>query len=125
MHRRYSTAEACSRLPTIVGQAESGFEIELTRRDEPVAVVISRREFERLRGRRQHAAMRYAAYNGYLRVEACRKEWDNPTMIVTLDEKRRLTVPVALAPAAPGDAFDARFDVDDDTIIFRRIKRSK
>jgi hypothetical protein len=53
------------------------------------------------------------------------REWDNPTVIVTLDEKRRLTVPVALAPAAPGDAFDARFDVDDDTIIFRRIKRTK
>jgi hypothetical protein len=31
-------------------------------------------------------------------------------MIVTLDEKRRLTVPLAVAPAAPGDAFDARFD---------------
>ncbi|HEV8253293.1 MAG TPA: hypothetical protein VGQ78_00940 [Vicinamibacteria bacterium] len=34
-------------------------------------------------------------------------------MIVTLDEKRRLTIPVALAPAAPGDAFDARFDEED------------
>jgi hypothetical protein len=31
-------------------------------------------------------------------------------MIVTLDEKRRLTVPLALAPTTPGDAFDARFD---------------
>jgi hypothetical protein len=46
-------------------------------------------------------------------------------MIVTLDEKRRLTVPVALAPAAPGDAFDARFDADEDAIVFRRIKRGK
>ena len=46
-------------------------------------------------------------------------------MIVTLDEKRRLTVPVALAPARPGDAFDARFDVDEDTIIFRRVTRPK
>ncbi|HOX04437.1 MAG TPA: hypothetical protein PKW32_18910 [Verrucomicrobiota bacterium] len=25
--------------------------------------------------------------------------WDNPTMIVTLDAKRRLSVPVSLAPA--------------------------
>ena len=48
-----------------------------------------------------------------------------PLMIVTLDEKRRLTVPVALAPAAPGDAFDARFDQDEDAIVFRRIKRGK
>ena len=46
-------------------------------------------------------------------------------MIVTLDDKRRLTVPVALAPAAPGDAFDARFDQDEDAIVFRRIKRGR
>ena len=44
-------------------------------------------------------------------------------MIVTLDEKRRLTVPLALAPTAPGDAFDARFDQEEDAIVFRRIKR--
>ena len=44
-------------------------------------------------------------------------------MIVTLDGKRRLTVPVALAPASPGDAFDARFGEDEDAIVFRRIKR--
>jgi hypothetical protein len=46
-------------------------------------------------------------------------------MIVTLDEKRRLTVPVALAPAAPGDAFDASFDEDEDAIVFRRVKRGR
>ena len=46
-------------------------------------------------------------------------------MIVTLDEKRRLTVPVALAPATPGDAFDARFDAEEDAIVFRRVKRGK
>ena len=47
--------------------------------------------------------------------------WDNPTMIVTLDAKRRLTVPAALAPAAPGDYFDAQFDADEDAIVFRRL----
>ena len=46
-------------------------------------------------------------------------------MIVTLDGKRRLTVPVALAPAAPGDAFDATFDEEEDTIVFRRVQRGK
>jgi len=46
-------------------------------------------------------------------------------MIVTLDEKRRLTVPVALAPATPGDAFDARFDEEEDAIVFRRVKRGR
>jgi hypothetical protein len=46
-------------------------------------------------------------------------------VLVTLDGKRRLTVPVALAPAAPGDAFEASFDEEEDAIIFRRVKRSK
>ena len=42
-------------------------------------------------------------------------------MIITLDSKRSLTVPTALAPAAPGDYFEARFDPDEDTLVFRRI----
>ncbi len=52
MTRRYSIAEARSQLPSIVNQAESGIEVELTRRGQPVAVLVSRREFERLRGKR-------------------------------------------------------------------------
>jgi prevent-host-death family protein len=39
-------------LPSIVDQAEAGQEIELTRRGKPVAVVMSLRELERLRGKR-------------------------------------------------------------------------
>jgi len=42
-------------------------------------------------------------------------------MIVTLDAKRRLTVPAALAPASPGDYFDAQFDPEEDAIVFRRL----
>lgn len=42
-------------------------------------------------------------------------------MIVTLDSKRRLTVPVSLRRAAPGDHFEVRFDADEDAIVFRRI----
>ena len=42
-------------------------------------------------------------------------------MIVTLDAKRRLTVPAALAPAAPGDYFDASFDAEEDALVFRRL----
>ncbi|MCL4813814.1 MAG: hypothetical protein KJ061_15080 [Vicinamibacteraceae bacterium] len=42
-------------------------------------------------------------------------------MIVTLDAKRRLTVPAALAPASPGDYFEARFDPEEDAIVFRRL----
>lgn len=42
-------------------------------------------------------------------------------MIVTLDFKHRLTVPAALAPTSPGEYFDARFDADEDAIVFRRL----
>ena len=52
MSRQYSIAEARSNLPTIVDQAEAGQEIELTRRGKPVAVVVSLRELERIRGER-------------------------------------------------------------------------
>ena len=42
-------------------------------------------------------------------------------MIVTLDAKRRLTVSTALAPTTPGDYFDAHFDQEEDTLVFRRL----
>ena len=42
-------------------------------------------------------------------------------MLLTLDAKRRLTVPASLAPTRPGDHFDAEFHPDDDTLVFRRI----
>lgn len=44
-------------------------------------------------------------------------------MIVTLDSKRRVSIPATLAPATPGDQFDASFDAEDDIVILRRIKR--
>jgi prevent-host-death family protein len=50
--QRYSIAEARSRLPSLVDEAEAGAEVELTRRGQPVAVLVSHREFERLRGKR-------------------------------------------------------------------------
>ena len=42
-------------------------------------------------------------------------------MIVTVDAKRRLMVPAALAPASPGDYFDARPDAEEDALILRRL----
>jgi prevent-host-death family protein len=52
MSRRYSIADARTSLPTIVDQAEAGQRVELTRRGKPVAVIVSLREFERLRADR-------------------------------------------------------------------------
>jgi hypothetical protein len=51
--------------------------------------------------------------------------WDYPTMIVTLDAKRRFSIPAKLAPAKPGDQFDATFDVEEDAVILRRVPRRK
>jgi hypothetical protein len=44
-------------------------------------------------------------------------------MILTLDAKRRLTVPASLAPTQPGDHFEAQFDPEEDTLVFRRIAK--
>jgi hypothetical protein len=46
-------------------------------------------------------------------------------VILTLDGKRRLSIPVALAPAKPGDVFEALYDETDDEITLRRMKRTK
>ena len=48
---------------------------------------------------------------------------DNSIVILTLDSKRRLTVPAGLAPAKPGDHFQAEFNPEEDAIVFRRIAR--
>jgi prevent-host-death family protein len=48
MPKRQSIAEARSNLPQLVRQAESGEPIELTRRGESVAVLIGRKDYERL-----------------------------------------------------------------------------
>lgn len=42
-------------------------------------------------------------------------------MIITLDSKRRLTLPSSLLPARPGQSFDVRFDADEDALVFRRL----
>jgi hypothetical protein len=46
-------------------------------------------------------------------------------MIVTLDTKRRLTVPTSLAPSEPGDLFEADFDAEEDVLVFRRLSKKE
>ena len=48
MTERYSIAEARRNLPKLVHEAERGKAVELTRRGESVAMLISRRRFEQL-----------------------------------------------------------------------------
>jgi prevent-host-death family protein len=46
--KQHSITEARNSLPSLVRAAESGKAVELTRRGEPVAVLIGRRQYERL-----------------------------------------------------------------------------
>lgn len=48
MGKQQSIAEARSNLPQLIREAESGEPIELTRRGESVAVLIGRKQYERL-----------------------------------------------------------------------------
>lgn len=62
MAERYSIADARTSLAAIVDKAEAGSKVELTRRGRAVAIVISLREFERLRGGRRPFAQAYRAF---------------------------------------------------------------
>lgn len=64
MSKRYSIAEARANLPSIVDEVAAGGEVELTRRGKPVAVVVSRQEYDRLRSARPQFA---EAYGHFLR----------------------------------------------------------
>jgi prevent-host-death family protein len=61
--KKYSISEARSNLPSLVREAEAGFEVELSRRGKSVAVLISIREFQRLHGDRPGFT---AAYKRFL-----------------------------------------------------------
>lgn len=62
--KRQSIADARSSLPSLVREAESGQAIELTRRGEPVAVLIGRRQYVRLTSRHRKFS---DAYEDFLR----------------------------------------------------------
>lgn len=47
---KYSVAEARANLPKILDAVEDGYQVKLTRRGKPVAVLLSVQEYERLTG---------------------------------------------------------------------------
>jgi prevent-host-death family protein len=53
MTKTFSISEAKDRLPRLVHQAESGSAVALTRRGKPVAVLISKAEYDRLHRRKR------------------------------------------------------------------------
>jgi prevent-host-death family protein len=62
MGNRYSIAAARANLPAIIGQAEAGEAVEITRRGRAVAVVLSREAFERLSSERPRFGDAYRAF---------------------------------------------------------------
>ena len=62
MTERYSIAEARRNLPRLVHEAERGKAVELTRRVESVAMLISRRRFEQLASNHSGFAKAYRAF---------------------------------------------------------------
>lgn len=62
MDERHSIAGARTQLPRLVREAESGKAIELTRRGEAVAVLIGRREYERLAARARRFSEAWDAF---------------------------------------------------------------
>jgi prevent-host-death family protein len=52
MENQYTISEAKNRLPAIVHSVEKGPSVKLTRRGRPVAVLLSIKEYEALRGER-------------------------------------------------------------------------
>ena len=59
MHDRHSITEARRNLPRLIREAEGGKAVELTRRGNPVAVLIGQRHFERLTASRRGFAQAY------------------------------------------------------------------
>lgn len=62
MTNRYSIAEARRNLSRLVREAERGKVVELTRRSEPVAMLISRRRFEQQASRYSGFAEAYRTF---------------------------------------------------------------
>ena len=62
MAKQQSIAEARNSLPSLVREVESGKSIELTRRGQPVAVLIGRQEYARLASRHRRFSEAYADF---------------------------------------------------------------
>ncbi len=92
MAQRYSIAEARTSLPTIVDQAEAGLTVELTRRGKPVAVVVSLREFERLRTDRTRFGEAYRAFLEKHVLEDVGLEPDFVTSLRDRDSGRKVSL---------------------------------
>lgn len=77
MEQRQSIAEARENLPRLVREAEAGKAVELTRRGESVAVLIGRRQYERLISRTRLFSEAWDAFS---------REFDLAELNIELDQ---------------------------------------
>lgn len=63
MRKQHSIAEARNNLPQLVRKAEAGEPIELTRRGEGVAVLLGRKDYERLATRSRRFSEAWNEFN--------------------------------------------------------------
>jgi prevent-host-death family protein len=62
MSKQYSIADARRNLPSLVDEAASGSEVQLTRRGKAVAIVVSVEAYERLKSQRTTFAEAYRTF---------------------------------------------------------------
>jgi prevent-host-death family protein len=67
--KQQSIAEARSNLPSLVREVESGKAVELTRRGEPVAVLIGRRQYLRLTSKYRRFSEAYGEFTRAFALE--------------------------------------------------------
>jgi prevent-host-death family protein len=67
--KQHSIADARNNLPSLVREAESGKVVTLTRRGEPVAVLIGRRQYERITMRHRGFSEAYAGFTREVDLE--------------------------------------------------------
>lgn len=85
MSEQHSIAEARSTLPDLVKKAEAGRAVELTRRGEPVAVLIGRKEYDRLRTRSSRFSNAWDEF--VMRVELAPLEIDPDEVFAEVRDK--------------------------------------
>ena len=90
MIKSYSIAEARANLPAIVDQAEVGNPIELTRRGKPVAVVVSREQYNKLTSARPRFSDALRAFRDEFDLEEVGLEPDFVASLRSPDAGRRV-----------------------------------
>ncbi|HET6284075.1 MAG TPA: type II toxin-antitoxin system prevent-host-death family antitoxin [Polyangia bacterium] len=110
MSKSYSVADARANLPDILDDVEAGREVQLTRRGQPVAVVISPSRYEALRSQHANFGDAYRAFVGRFRPEDIGLEPD------FFDSIRDQT------PGTSGPSLTLKFPLDT-TIVAAPVKK--